>query len=320
MPKYFSGYSTCEIRCKCRGQLVTKSKLLINRFVATLWLEHGLSENTQQAYRKDVELFESWLENTAGLELVSVTPDLIQSYLAFRLGKGAKASSSARSLSSLKRFYRYAKREGLVEIDPTSNIESPKLGRKLPTTMTEAEVDALLNAPDANTAIGQRDFAMIDLMYSSGLRVSELVTLRTYQYDGSRGFVRVTGKGAKERLVPVAVATSDTLQRYISETRPLLLAGNMAEDIMFPSSRAQQMTRQTFWHRIKFYAAQLGIQSSLSPHTLRHAFATHLVNNGADLRVVQMLLGHSSLSTTQIYTYVAQERMQSLHATYHPRA
>ena len=285
-----------------------------------LWLEHGLSENTQHAYRKDVELFAAWLGASSGVHLLSVTPALIQAYLAHRMNEGAKATSSARTLSSLKRFYRFAKREGLVESDPSSNIESPKLGRKLPSTLTENEVDLLLHAPDLSTSIGQRDFAMIDLMYSSGLRVSELVTLRTYQYDSNRGFVRVIGKGSKERLVPVAVATSATLERYLAETRSSLLAGNQVEDIMFPSSRAQQMTRQTFWHRIKVYAKQLGINSSLSPHTLRHAFATHLVNNGADLRVVQMLLGHSSLSTTQIYTYVAQERMQSLHAAHHPRA
>lgn len=285
-----------------------------------LWLEHGLSENTQHAYRKDVELFAAWLGASSGVHLLSVTPALIQAYLAHRMNAGAKATSSARTLSSLKRFYRFAKREGLVESDPSSNIESPKLGRKLPSTLTENEVDLLLHAPDLSTSIGQRDFAMIDLMYSSGLRVSELVTLRTYQYDSNRGFVRVIGKGSKERLVPVAVATSATLERYLAETRSSLLAGNQVEDIMFPSSRAKQMTRQTFWHRIKVYAKQLGINSSLSPHTLRHAFATHLVNNGADLRVVQMLLGHSSLSTTQIYTYVAQERMQSLHAAHHPRA
>lgn len=300
--------------------MVTDSSILINRFVGMLWLEHGLSENTQHAYRKDVELFEAWLADHSGDHLLSVTSSLIQSYLAYRMSEGAKATSSARSLSSLKRFYRFAVREGLVESDPSSNIESPKLGRKLPTTLSENEIDALLGAPDLTTSIGLRDFAMIDLMYSSGLRVSELVTLRIYQYDADRGFVRVMGKGSKERLVPVAAATSETLQRYLVGTRPALLAGNQVEDIMFPSSRAKPMTRQTFWHRIKVYAKQLGIDSNLSPHTLRHAFATHLVNNGADLRVVQMLLGHSSLSTTQIYTYVAQERMQSLHAQHHPRA
>ncbi len=300
--------------------MAKESSLIINRFVGMLWLEHGLSENTQQAYRRDIELFELWLAEKSGEGLLSVDPGLIHSYLAYRLANSAKATSIARSLSSIKRFYRYLKREGLVSIDPSSNIESPKLGRKLPSTLSEAEVESLLNAPDLNTAIGQRDYAMIDLMYSSGLRVSELVMIRTFQYDSERGFVRVVGKGSKERLVPVALATMETLNRYLVETRPQLLEGNQIDDIMFPSSRAKQMTRQTFWHRIKVYAAQLGIQTNLSPHTLRHAFATHLVNNGADLRVVQMLLGHSSLSTTQIYTYVAQERMQSLHALHHPRA
>lgn len=300
--------------------MVTDSSILINRFVGMLWLEHGLSENTQQAYRKDVELFAGWLDTSESSHLLSVTPSTVQSYLAYRMRQGAKATSSARTLSSIKRFYRFAKREGLIELDPSSNIESPRLGRKLPLTLTESEVDSLLHAPDMTTSIGQRDFAMIDLMYSAGLRVSELVTLRTFQYDADRGFVRVIGKGSKERLVPVALATCATLERYLLETRPILLVGNQAEDIMFPSSRAKAMTRQTFWHRIKVYAKQLGISAKLSPHTLRHAFATHLVNNGADLRVVQMLLGHSSLSTTQIYTYVAQERMQSLHAAYHPRA
>lgn len=300
--------------------MARENSLLIKRFVGMLWLEHGLSENTQQAYRRDIELFWLWLEEGFNADLLQVTPSQIQSYLAFRLANGAKATTSARTLSSIKRFYRYLKREGIVASDPSSNIESPKLGRKLPLTLSEAEVEALLNAPDLDTAIGQRDYAMIDLMYSSGLRVSELVMIRTHQYDSERGFVRVVGKGAKERLVPVALATIETLDRYLSETRPQLLEGNMVEDIMFPSSRSKQMTRQTFWHRIKLYGEQLGIKSNLSPHTLRHAFATHLVNNGADLRVVQMLLGHSSLSTTQIYTYVAQERMQSLHALHHPRA
>ena len=285
-----------------------------------LWLEHGLSENTQAAYKKDIELFERWLSDGRSKTLTSTVPEDILAYLSFRLEQGAKASSSARSLSSLRRLYKYLVREGVVELDPTDNIESPKLGRKLPSSLSEEDIEALINAPDRTTAIGLRDYAMIDLMYSSGLRVSELVSLRFFQYHPDRGFVRVFGKGSKERLIPVATATISALDEYLAVARMELLKGNREEEVMFPSSRGQEMTRQTFWHRIKSYARQLGFTQSLSPHTLRHAFATHLVNNGADLRVVQMLLGHSSLSTTQIYTYVAQERMQSLHAQHHPRA
>lgn len=285
-----------------------------------LWLEHGLSENTQAAYKKDIELFERWLSDGRSKTLTSTVPEDILAYLSFRLEQGAKASSSARSLSSLRRLYKYLVREGMVELDPTDNVESPKLGRKLPSSLSEEDIEALINAPDRTTAIGLRDYAMIDLMYSSGLRVSELVSLRFFQYHPDRGFVRVFGKGSKERLIPVATATISALDEYLAVARMGLLKGNREEEVMFPSSRGQEMTRQTFWHRIKAYARQLGFTQSLSPHTLRHAFATHLVNNGADLRVVQMLLGHSSLSTTQIYTYVAQERMQSLHAQHHPRA
>jgi len=300
-------------------RLDAESALLLNRFVGMLWLEHGLSEHTQSAYRKDLELFGEWLSRGSRPVLVSAGQQDILDYLSFRLSEGAKPSSSARALSSLRRFYRYLAQEGVVPSDPSSNIESPRMGRKLPVVLSESDVERLLSVPDCATALGLRDYAMMDLMYSSGLRVSELVSLKTYQYHADRGFLRVTGKGAKERLVPMAQATIDSVERYLREGRPDLQKSLEAEEVLFPSARGREMTRQTFWHRIKLYAKQLGLPTNLSPHTLRHAFATHLVNNGADLRVVQMLLGHNSLSTTQIYTFVAQERMQDLHAKHHPR-
>lgn len=285
-----------------------------------LWLEHSLSEHTQAAYKKDVELFADWLTKHRQMVLIECSAVELQEYLAFKVSSGVKPSSSARSLSSLKRFYRYLLREALVDVDPSNNIESPRIGRKLPGTLSESDVNLLLSAPDRTTALGMRDFSMIDLMYSSGLRVSELVALKSYQYHPNRGYVRVMGKGAKERLVPVAETTIEALDRYLADARIELLKGNLQEEVLFPSLRATQMTRQTFWHRIKYYANQVGVDSNLSPHTLRHAFATHLVNNGADLRVVQLLLGHSNLSTTQIYTHVAQQRMQVLHTEHHPRS
>lgn len=293
--------------------------VLVNRFVNMLWLEHGLSERTQEAYKSDVKLFAQWCADEGCGDIVTVSPDVVQRYLGYRYQESSKSSSVARSLSSLKRFYKYLVSERLIEESPVANVSGPKRGRKLPVSITESQVDDLLSAPDAATPLGMRDFAMIDLMYSSGLRVSELVSLELGQYNRERGFLRILGKGAKERLIPVAVSTMSVVDRYLLDARSALLKGK-ATDVFFPSSRGREMTRQTFWHRIKLYGAQIGFSGELSPHTLRHAFATHLVNNGADLRVVQMLLGHSSLSTTQIYTHVAQERLQNLHAEHHPRA
>jgi integrase/recombinase XerD len=292
----------------------------IERFISSLWLEQGLSDNTLSAYRKDIELFQRWLVATDGTSLLEVSSAQIQSYLAYKLDSGSKAASSARALSVLRRLYRYLKREQNISIDPTLSIPSPKLARNLPVSLSEEEIDRLLIAPDAETALGMRDLAMLDLMYSSGLRVSEIVALRTHQLNLEQGVLRVFGKGSKERLVPVAMSTVDTLEDYLKEARRELLGVNQLDDILFPSQRGQEMTRQTFWHRVKHYAKIAHIKKKLSPHTLRHAFATHLINNGADLRVVQLLLGHTNLSTTQIYTHVAKQRLKMLHAQHHPRA
>jgi integrase/recombinase XerD len=297
-----------------------ENRFVIDAFANMLWLEHGLSQNTVQAYRKDSELFSTWLEEKRGKLLCSATEIDVLDYLAHRLEGGTKANSTARLVSSLRRLFRFLVRESYMSTDPTLNLESPKVGKKLPSTLSESEVEALLSAPDRDNSLGLRDAAMIDLMYSSGLRVSELVSLQLYQVHLSRGVIRVFGKGSKERLVPMAVATQDTLEHYLEAARDELIAGNAACEVCFPSQRAQQMTRQTFWHRIKRYASDAGIKGHVSPHTLRHAFATHLLNNGADLRVVQLLLGHSNLSTTQIYTHVAKQRLKSLHEKFHPRA
>lgn len=292
----------------------------VERFISSLWLEHGLSDNTLSAYRKDIELFQRWLVSTGTKSLLEISSAQIQAYLAYKLDAGSKATSSARALSVLRRFYRYLKREQSILIDPTLTIQSPKLVRNLPISLSEEEIERLLIAPDAGTALGMRDLAMLDLMYSSGLRVSEIVALRTHQLNLEQGVLRVFGKGSKERLVPVAMSTVDTLEDYLKEARRELLGVNQLDDILFPSQRGQAMTRQTFWHRVKHYAKIAHIKKKLSPHTLRHAFATHLVNNGADLRVVQLLLGHTNLSTTQIYTHVAKQRLKMLHAQHHPRA
>lgn len=297
-----------------------ENRFVIDAFANMLWLEHGLSPNTVQAYRKDGELFASWLDGAGGKSLCEASEADILGYLAHRQKQGAKASSTARLVSSLKRLFRYLVRESYVSTDPTLNLDSPRIGRKLPSTLTESEVENLLLAPDRATALGMRDAAMIDLMYSSGLRVSELVSLQLYQVHLSRGVIRVLGKGSKERIVPMAIATQEVLEQYLGQARVELIGINPSCEVCFPSQRGQQMTRQTFWHRIKRYASQIGVRGEVSPHTLRHAFATHLVNNGADLRVVQLLLGHSNLSTTQIYTHVAKQRLMSLHEQYHPRA
>jgi integrase/recombinase XerD len=289
-------------------------------FINALWLEHGLSDNTLSAYKKDLELFGRWLKLQNAGDFLEVTSVQIQGYLAHKLDSGSKATSSARALSVLRRFYRYLKREQVILVDPTLTIQSPKLARTLPVSLSEEEIDRLLLAPDPSTALGLRDTAMLDLMYSSGLRVSEIVALRKHQLNLEQGVLRVFGKGSKERLVPVAMTTIDTLELYLKDARRELLGLNQLDDILFPSLRGKEMTRQTFWHRVKHYAEVARINKKLSPHTLRHAFATHLVNNGADLRVVQLLLGHTNLSTTQIYTHVAKQRLKMLHAKHHPRA
>ncbi len=293
------------------------SSPLIQSYLDNVWLEKGLGKHTLSAYRSDLVQFERWLAQSSVL-LDAVSQADLQSYLAFLFAKDAKARSTARFLSCVRGFYRFLLRERLIDRDPTLDIKSPKLGRALPKFLTESEVELLLGAPDVSDAIGLRDRAMLELLYACGLRISELVGLTVGMLNLRQGVVRVTGKGSKERLVPMGQEAMHWIERYMREARPVLLEGQPAE-VLFPSNRAQVMTRQTFWHRIKLYAKKADIRTPLSPHTLRHAFATHLLNHGADLRVVQLLLGHSDLSTTQIYTHVAQARMQSLHAKHHPR-
>jgi integrase/recombinase XerD len=290
---------------------------LIERFLDALWLEHGLSENTLTAYRSDLQGLAHYLARQQGGLLDADRAELL-GYLQWRVEQGAKPRSSARLLSSIRRFYRYLVRERLLAEDPSARIDAPKLGRALPKSLTETEVEALLTAPDSSELLGMRDRAMLEVLYASGLRVSELISLTLSQVNLQQGLVKVIGKGNKERLVPLGEEALGWLERYLRESRGLLLGASQS-DVLFPSRRGSAMTRQAFWQLIKRYAVQAGISKSLSPHTLRHAFATHLLNHGADLRVVQLLLGHSSLSTTQIYTHVARERLKSLHAQHHPR-
>jgi integrase/recombinase XerD len=287
---------------------------LLERFLDALWLEAGLSRNTLSAYRSDLEVFSVWLKAPPA----AATREQLQAYLAECVRRGARPRSTARLLSSLRRFYKYLLREGLIAADPTAQIEAPKLGRPLPKSLTEEQVERLLQAPDADTALGLRDRAMLETLYATGLRVSELVGLTLQQANLQAGVVKVIGKGDKERLVPLGEEAIEWLQRYLNESRLNLLHGQ-SSDALFPTARGAAMTRQAFWHNLKRYARIAGIETHLSPHTLRHAFATHLLNHGADLRVVQMLLGHVDLSTTQIYTQVARERLKQLHAQHHPR-
>ncbi|KMM80277.1 site-specific tyrosine recombinase XerD [Pseudomonas deceptionensis] len=290
---------------------------LIDRFLDALWLEKGLSDNTRDAYRSDLALFNGWLQEK-GIELANAGRELILDHLAWRLEQGYKPRSTARFLSGVRGFYRYLLREKLIAIDPTLQVDMPQLGRPLPKSLSEADVESLLAAPDLGEVIGQRDRAMLEVLYACGLRVTELISLTLEQVNLRQGVLRVMGKGSKERLVPMGEEAIVWVERYMRDARHELLGGRPS-DVLFPSQRGEQMTRQTFWHRIKHQAKVAGIDKSLSPHTLRHAFATHLLNHGADLRVVQMLLGHSDLSTTQIYTHVARARLQDLHARHHPR-
>ncbi|MDP5144437.1 site-specific tyrosine recombinase XerD [Rheinheimera baltica] len=290
---------------------------LISQFLDQLWLDKGVSEHTLSAYGTDLKKFAGFIASKQ-YNLLNVDSVLVNSYLALRVDQQFSPRSTSRALSSLRQFYAYAHQSGKVVANPLNQLLNPKVGRSLPKTLSEQDVEALLMAPDITDPIQFRDKAMLELLYASGLRVSELVGLSMQQINLQHGLVRVVGKGSKERLVPMGEEAAHWLTRYLREGRGDLLAGQLL-DVVFPSSRAQQMTRQTFWHRIKFYAKVAHIQAELSPHTLRHAFATHLLNHGADLRVVQMLLGHSDLSTTQIYTHVAQARLQSLHQQHHPR-
>ncbi len=291
---------------------------LIERFLDALWMERGLSQNTLSAYRSDLTKFAIWLESNTARSLEKAKRQDLLEYLAEQSIRSKKPRSTARLLSCLRQFYQHALREEWIEVDPSSRIDAPKLGRSLPKSLTEEEVEALLEAPDLKTAEGFRDRTMLEMLYATGLRVSELVGLRMEQVGIAQGVVRVVGKGDKERLVPLGEDAVDWLDRFLKGTRPELLKEQFCSEI-FPTRRGSGMTRQAFWYRIKKHAQTAGITKHLSPHTLRHAFATHLLNHGADLRVVQMLLGHSDLSTTQIYTHVAQERLKSLHAMHHPR-
>jgi len=292
-------------------------RAVVETFLDALWMERGLSENTLAAYRTDLSGLSRWLDEH-GTTLTRASRAQLQSHLAWRVGSGARPRTTARLLSTMRRFYRYLVREGRRNDDPSTRIDAPKLDRPLPKTLTEAEVEALLAAPDTATSLGLRDRAMFELLYATGLRVSELVGLRIDQVNRQHGVVRVLGKGRKERLVPLGEEAIDWLDRYLAEARPAFNRGS-ADPHLFLTARGGPLTRQAFWHRIRHHAQAAGLSRSPSPHTLRHAFATHLLNHGADLRVVQLLLGHSDLSTTQIYTHVARERLKQLHETHHPR-
>jgi len=286
----------------------------IERFLDALWLEDGLSRNTLNAYRSDLQGLHAWLKASP----VQASRQDLQAYLAECVARGVRPRTSSRLLSSLRRYYRFLLRDGVIATDPTALLDSPRLDRPLPKSLTEEQVENLLAAPDPGTTLGLRDRAMLETLYATGLRVSELVALALGQINLQAGVIRVTGKGDKERLVPLGEEAIGWLQRYFAEARPALLDGQ-GSDAAFPTARGAAMTRQAFWYNIKRYARRAGIAAPLSPHTLRHAFATHLLNHGADLRVVQMLLGHADLSTTQIYTQVARERLKQVHERHHPR-
>lgn len=295
------------------------SQQQLETFIDAIWMERGLSENTLNAYRADLSGFAKWLNaKHKGTDLVDAERSQILGYLSHRVKLGSKSRSAARLLSSVKRFYQYCVREQLIREDPSDRVDAPKLGRSLPKFLSEDEVEALLDAPDLKDPIGVRDRTMLELLYATGLRVSELVGLKTGQINLRQGVVRIQGKGNKERLVPLGQESISWLEKYLNDTRQKI-APPSSSDYVFTTRRQSAMTRQAFWYLIKRYALKVGIKKHLTPHTLRHCFATHLLNHGADLRVVQMLLGHSDLSTTQIYTHVAQERLRNLHAQHHPR-
>ncbi len=293
------------------------SAALIDRFADALWIEDGLAANTLAAYRRDLTLFAEWLAREHGRSIDRSTEADLLAYAVARHAV-SKATSANRRLTVFKRFFRWALRERLVNADPTLKMSTAKAPLRVPKTLSEAQVEALLAAPDVNVPLGLRDRTMLELMYASGLRVSELVTLKTVHLSLTDGALRVTGKGAKERLLPFGEEARAWLERYLAEARGEILQGQ-ASDALFVTARGGPMTRQMFWKLIKAHALRGGVDVPLSPHTLRHAFATHLLNHGADLRAVQMLLGHADISTTTIYTHVARERLKSLHAQHHPR-
>ncbi len=290
---------------------------IVEEFCDALWLEDGLSQNTLDAYRRDLLLFAAWLHEQQGKTLYEVTDIDLNAYFAFRHAT-SKASSSNRRLAVLKRFYQHALRLHRVSADPCLKLRSAKQPPRFPKTLSEANVESLLSAPETSTPLGLRDRTMLELMYASGLRVSELVLLKSIEVGMNEGVLRVTGKGSKTRLVPFGEEARVWIERYLKEGRSAILNGKI-HDALFVTALGGPMTRQMFWTLIKKYALKAGITAPLSPHTLRHAFATHLLNHGADLRVVQLLLGHADISTTQIYTHVARERLKKIHAMHHPR-
>ena len=289
----------------------------LQRFLDAVWMERGLSANTLAAYRADLTALARWLDERES-DLLKATRLELLGVIAARVEGGSRPRSTARQLSSFRRFFRFMVREGLITVDPTAQIAMPKIGRSLPKSLSEAEVDALLEAPLVTDPLGHRDRTMLEVLYATGLRVSELVSLKHNQVNVNQGVMRVVGKGNRERLIPLGDEAVKWLQQFMQGPRVEILLERQT-DYLFPTRRGDRMTRQAFWHIIKRYARKAAIGKELSPHSLRHAFATHLLNHGADLRVVQMLLGHSDLSTTQIYTHVARERMKELHAQHHPR-
>ncbi|MBK69249.1 MAG: site-specific tyrosine recombinase XerD [Legionellales bacterium] len=296
--------------------LTNESKEIIDLFLDSLWMERGLSKNTLFAYRSDISKYARWLQNQ-GINITKAGPQNILAYLASTENKSTR--TVARNLSSLRRLYEYLSKEDKVKQNPIKNVEAPRLGRSLPKSLTENEVESLLDAPNTNQPLGLRDKTMLEILYGTGLRVSELITLTLHQINLRQGVVRVMGKGNKERLVPLGEISTEWLEKYLAHGRNEILGENNSTDTLFPSRRGKSMTRQTFWHIVKRHAIVAGIKKNISPHMLRHAFATHLINHGADLRVVQMLLGHSDISTTQIYTHVARERLKDIHSKHHPR-
>jgi integrase/recombinase XerD len=299
------------------SECISRSEQSVDKFLDAIWMERGLSQNTLGAYRADLmTLGRGLAEKNKTIDLADKA-DLL-AFIASRVEGGAKPRSTARQLSSFRRFFRYIMREGMRDTDPTSDIEMPRIGRSLPKTLTEDEVESLLSAPNTDEPLGHRDRAMLELLYATGLRVSELINLKQSQINFNQGVLRIVGKGDRERLIPLGDESQRWLKDFIDGPRMEILLERQT-DYLFPTRRGDRMTRQAFWHIIKRYAQKAGVRKKMSPHSLRHAFATHLLNRGADLRVVQLLLGHSDLSTTQIYTHVARERLKDLHGEHHPR-
>jgi integrase/recombinase XerD len=314
----------CEVMLETSHDTIVKEvfatnspEAVIDKFLDAIWMERGLSANTLGAYRADLVALQRWLAEHDASLTYATRSDLL-AFIAWRIEQGAKPRSTARQLSSFRRFYRFLLRETVIQEDPTLRIDMPRIGRSLPQSLTEGEVETLLAAPDVSDILGHRDRVMLEVLYATGLRVSELINLKQSEVNLNQGVVRIVGKGGRERLIPIGEEAQKWICEFISGARVEILLERQT-DYLFPTRRGDRMTRQAFWHIIKRYAKVAEIDGKMSPHTLRHAFATHLLNNGADLRVVQMLLGHSDLSTTQIYTHVARARMKDLHSQHHPR-